>query len=115
MSRSLLVGFRAPNWDGVVGLGDESSAGVQLAKDKARRGTADGAIIAREEGEEWRNPDLGPSFLMGVEENMRNQLNDKALSRKKGYLYFSPTLEVVAARTRTPGGRRLAIEWRFRF
>lgn len=26
---------------------DESSAGVQLAKDKARRGTADGAIIAR--------------------------------------------------------------------
>ena len=32
---------------GSVGGSDESSAGVQLAKDKARRGTADGAIIAR--------------------------------------------------------------------
>ena len=55
--RCTLGGFRTPNWDGAVGgisLGgsDESSAGVQLAKDKARRGTADGAIIARGGGRE---------------------------------------------------------------
>lgn len=37
---------------GFLGGSDESSARVQLARDKARRGTADGAIIAREEGEE---------------------------------------------------------------
>lgn len=43
-------------WGGdFLGGSDESSAGEQLARDKARRGTADGAIIAREEGEEWRN------------------------------------------------------------
>lgn len=39
-------------WGESLGGSDESSAGVQLAKDKARRGTADGAIIARGGGRE---------------------------------------------------------------
>lgn len=50
-----LGGFRAPNWDGVVGGiwagATKAASGVQLAKG-GRRGTADGAIIARGKGEE---------------------------------------------------------------